>query len=238
MLNINASTLMETRPGTLASGVTACDEGTALVFVLENGVGRFKPSAGVANEVFAGVALGNPAPVTRTNRVEEIVVPAQSPYTITLARAPLANPLVVVKAAGANAKATLAYHASTVSSTQYTISGSTITVDSSFAGRTIRVQYPYAISAAELIQGPYGYDSNRVTDLTSVPAMGVITVGEVFVDNFDPASDWETWGGATPVKLGANGIFTLGGSGVAIDAAVISVPAVGNGFLGLKIPTF
>lgn len=238
MLNINASTLMETRPGTLASGITTMDEGTALVYVLENGVGKVKPAAGGANEVFAGVALGNPIMSTQTNRVETFTVPGTAPYQIKLARTPVGDPLVVVEAnSSGGTKVTLAKNAS-ASATQYAISGNVVTLDSSFAGRTVRAQYAHALTVQELIQGPYGFDSNRVTDLGSVPAVGIISVGEVFVDNFDPLADWETWSGSNPVKLAANGKFTLGGSGATVDAAVIAVPSVASGFLGLKIQSY
>lgn len=236
MLNINASTLMETRPGTLASGITALEEGSALVMILENGIGKVRPSQGLATEAFAGVSLGNPSLPTSVVRVESFTIPAQSPYTITLARAVVGTPLVVVEAVpGGAVKVTLAANA-TASSTQYAIAGQVITLDSSFAGRTLRVQYSAALGVAEAVQGDYGFDSNRVTDLTSVPAVGIFSVGEVFTNMFDPLSDWETWvASSAPVRLGAGGKFTLIGSGAVVPAQVIAVPGVASGFLGLKI---
>lgn len=237
MLNLSACTIIETRPVEIAAGITSIQEGCALVYVLENGVNKMKPSTGAAGEFYAGVALGNPVIPTRTNKIESIKVPATSPYTVTLARAPLADPFIAVEAAGANPRVVLA-KAGAASSTEYAISGSVVTLHSSFAGRTLTVMYPYSISYAEVIQGLPGFDASRVTDLTSVPALGCIAVGEIYTDMFDPSVDWASFSSSNRIKLAANGMFTIGGSGTTIEGVVTALPTVTNGYLGMRIPAY
>ena len=237
MLNLSACTIIETRPVELAEGITSLQEGCALVYVLENGISKMKPSRGAAGEFYAGVSLGNPVIPTRSNKIEQVKVPAASPYTVTLARAPLADPFVAVEAAGANPRVVLA-KAGAASATEYAISGSVVTFHSSFAGRTVTVMYPYSISYSEVVQGIAGFDASRVTDLTSVPTFGCIAVGEVFTDMFDPSVDWASFSSSNRIKLAANGMFTIGGSGTTVEGVVTAVPSVTNGYLGMRIPAY
>lgn len=235
MLDMNRCTIVEQVPATLASTVTAIEEGLALINVLEGGYGRVAPSAGASGEMFRGVAHGNAGTSLTGKRVEVVTVPSGSPYTVTLARAPIGDVSVVIRASGANPRVVLAKHATTPSGTEYTISGSTITFHSSLASRVADVTYSAAVTAAEAQQQQYGnYNKFGSMDLSVISSIGLITTGEVFIDNYDPTSDWGGWTTATPVKLAANGVFSLGGSGVSVASiAVTKVPVAGDPWLGL-----
>lgn len=236
MLDLNRCTIVESVPATLASTVLAIEEGLALVNVLEGGYGRVKPSNADSGEMFRGVALGNAGQSTNMKKYETFTVPASSPYTVTLARTPSADGVVVLNAAGANPRIVLA-KAGTASATEYAISGNVLTFHSSFAGRTGYMVYPTPMLATEASQLQYG-SANKFggMDLSIIPAIGLITTGEVFIDNYDPTSDWASWTTATPVKLAANGVFTLGGSGASVTSiAVTKVPSAGDPWLGLYL---
>lgn len=236
MLDLNRCTIVESVPGTLASTVMSIEEGLALVNVLEGGYGRVAPSTGASGEMFRGVALGNAGQSTQIKRYEKFTVPSNSPYTVTLSRTPIGDGVVVIEAGGSNPRIVL-LKASAASATEYAIAGNVITLHSSFAGRTGYVVYTSPMLATEAAQTQYGSANKFGTmDLSIIPAIGIITTGEVYIDNYDPTSDWASWTTATPVKLSADGVFTLGGSGSSIESiAVVKVPVAGDPWLGLYL---
>lgn len=211
------------------SSLASIEEGTCVIRVKENGVVKASPSAGTANDVFAGVAVSGARNLTQIGGFEEITIPASGPYTATLAHTPVGT---VTGTFIPVADGALTIGAGAPSGTGVVqISGRTLTFHSADAGKKVRIHFKRDLSAVEA-QALYGQivGAGGLSDRT-----GVITKGElVFVSNYDPASDW--WVAVGPVKCGANGNFTLGGSGaVCAGVSVAVAPTADFPFLGLNL---
>jgi hypothetical protein len=61
---------------------------------------------------------------------------------------------------------------------------------------------------------------------------GAVELGDIFTSEFDVGVDWSS---ATAVKLGADGKFTVGGSGTAVNAVILKRPTAGDPVLGLAL---
>lgn len=234
MLNLPKSQFIQTIPLQVASDILAIEEGSALVYVWENGLQKVKPSTGASGEFFAGVSFSRATTPTDAPIVEEITIPEDSPYTVTLAKTPVSDPGVVVLAEGSNPKVVLA-KGSSADADEYAISGKVITVHSSYAGRTIKVTYRYTLSHAEAIY-KFNFDSFATVDLVSAPTVGVVKDGFIVTDCYDVTADWSSWSASNPVTLSSDGKFTLGGSGEELtNVAVMAIPSVLDGFLYLHL---
>lgn len=231
MLDLNKSQLIETRVAQLSSTVSLIEEGSAMVHFLENGVGVVKPSAGVANEVFAGFSISRSTVPSVVPFYEELAAPATSPYTVTLTRIMSGNDISVVAISG-GVRTVLTAGTPASNAGEYSISNGVITVNSAQASKTIEVGYNTAITLAEA-RMRYQFDEFALGS-TSLDTIGLCPTGEIFTDRFDIASNWAGWTGATAIKLAANGKISMGGSGVAIPVVVTSVPGVNSPFLGVR----
>jgi len=213
MLNLTASKIArsEELPFSPAAPVTAV--GQALV---QNGT-FVKPGTGGAGELFVGVALAQPLTLLNFPAVESLVANASG--IVTLANTPIAGTLRVY-APDLTANLTVGTPAS--NTTEYSISGATITEHVSRAGKTTIAYYQFVPTTAQarLIQGDI--QPGGAASLTT-GTVGVIRAGTVFTSEYDPTVDWTT---ANPaIKVGANARFTIGGAGAAVpNAQVISAP--------------
>lgn len=232
MLELSKCEILESHQAEVNSAaVTSITEGQICVWSYVNGIAKVVPSGGTSGEKFAGIANSRFVTPTTGKFSEDIVVPASSPYTVTLSRtlASGAVPGAVILADDA-ARAPLVKHADTVNSGQFTISGQVITVDSSYAGRTIRVVYDIALSVNEAAL-LYGHDFSPVP--ASVDGIGVITAGLIYTTMYDPTVDWAA--GQATIKTGADGKFVTSGNGMTLDAIVAEAPTPGQPFLGIRI---
>lgn len=232
MLELPRSDLIETytvEPGTTAINV---EEGSALVQILEGGIARAIPSTGAANEVFLGCAVGKPTMPTVVPYFETLTVPSASPYTRTLARTINGTDLGITFVAADGTRS--AGVSGGAGANGYTLSGNTITFNSADAGKRVELRYRYNITYQEAIFR-YNFNGYGVDTRTNVGTLGVCSTGRIYTDCFDLASDWASFNGSTPVKIGANGRFTLSGGGSVIDATVIQVPGADIPFLGLGL---
>lgn len=206
----------------VAAGFSIAAEGQALVADTTAGVFGVKPGSATAGEKFMGVAVGQPITITAVARVEEYVVPAGN--VITLKRTPQGGTLSVynhttgaVIAPGGGG---------------WTLSGATLTLQASHVGNSVSVYFKYAVTVSEsrMLQGdqfPGGPAGNVVSQI------GAIKNGPVFTSEFDSTINWNQ---ANPtVTLGANGQFTVGGTGTVLQATVIQAPSATNPFLGLDL---
>jgi hypothetical protein len=210
----------------VATGQAVAAEGQAIVAV--NGTdGSFggKPSAGTAGEQFLGVAVSQQITITSKAAVEDFTVPVG--LTVTLNQTPSAGTISVY-----NNTTGAVIPSSGAAGTFWTLSGSTITLPSGNAGASVTVYYKYAVSAAmsRYLQGdtfPGGAAGAVVNQI------GLIKNGIVYTDQFDSTVNWNV---ANPVvTLGANGQFTIGGSGTVINCSVVHAPSSGSAFLGLDL---
>jgi len=220
--NVNITDSVE-RP--VAAGYTVSAEGQALVADTTDGVFGVKPSTGASGEKFAGVALSQQLTLEYLPIVEEFVV-AEDEITVTLSHTPVGGTLRVLGNGSALAVGTPAGDA-----TKYSISGSVITVNTALKGKSVVVAYRYAptVIEAKTIQGDIPPGGAASLTLNSV---GVIRRGDIFTSEYDTSVDWT---GDPDVALGANGLFTVGGSGTEINAVVIQVPSATDPFLGLEL---
>lgn len=206
----------------VAPGSQVTAEGSALVADTTAGVFGVKPSTGGAGDNFVGVSVSQQMTLNFMSKVEEFVHPAGN--TFTLARTPAASTLSVynlttgaVVPAGAGG---------------WTLAGRVLTLDAATLGNTLAATYRFAPTAIEArsIQGdvypggPAGAMVNQV---------GVIKNGTIYTTEFDSTVNWRA---ANPtVRVGANGLFTVGGSGAIVNCAIVSVPSVAQPFLGLML---
>lgn len=212
------------------TGATVNAEGQALIRNLENGYEVVKPSTGGDGDKFVGVSYGHVFTPVNMSRVENLVVPASSPYEIELQNAPLSGQILVLDG---NTKLSVGDPAVEVN--EYSISDKKITLHSDKTGKTIKVQYRYSPSAIEIMMTPHSFVNIWSADPSDyIGSIGVIQRGEIFTDQFDASIDWNQ---ATDVKLAAGGLFTdQTGSGDAIHLPVkiIHIPTADEPFLGLE----
>jgi hypothetical protein len=198
-------------------------EGSALVASTTVGVGTVGPSGGNSGEVFVGVSCGTPYTLSSFPKTETFV---QVGTTQVLARTPQASTLSVYDVTAGAAIA--------AGGGGWTLSGATVTLQAGTAGHTITAMYRYAPTVAEAssIQGDLFHGGNAGSLLNQT---GVAKSGVVFTSEFDTSVNWFA---ASPViKTGANGRFTIGGTGATVKGYVVQAPSAGGvayGFLGIE----
>ena len=206
----------------VAPGSQVTAEGQALVADTVAGVFGVKPSTGGATDNFVGVAISQQMTLNFMSKVEEGVHPAGN--TFTLARTPAAGTLSVwnvttgaVVPAGAGG---------------WTLAARVVTLDAATLGNTLRYTYRFAPTSTEArtLQGDI-YPGGPAGAL--VNQVGVIKNGLVYTSEFDSAVNWNATN--PTVRVGANGLFTIGGAGAVVNCAVVSVPSVAQPFLGLML---
>ena len=225
MLDLPSCSILSSHHAPAVSGVTALEEGVALVYVMEDGTTKIQASTGVAGERFAGCCQIRHITPNSAVSSAATTVPDAAPYTITLADTPRTGE-IQVKINGAVA-------ADTGGGTgEYTIAANVITFDATDAGLDVEVTYRYDLSVAKanMLFGTNATQQNLGADFE----VGFIKEGDVFTSNYNVADDWADT--AADIKLDADGMFsTSSATGETIDAMVIATPAQGGGFLGLRL---
>ena len=212
MLKIDMSQLFRTTERNWASDVTTTKEGVALAAVYEGGVMMVKPSVGAANEIFCGVAFSSRTTLT------EIAYAGTLTAVGTLLALPHTPVPTTINIAGL------------IEDTDYTVSGSNVTVIAAHANKTLEVMFQYVPSVLEALslQGDVEPGTHQTLTLRKT---GVIESGEVFTTEFDTAADWS---GVPVIRLGSNGMFTTAGSGAIVNCLVTNIPGAGRPYLGLS----
>lgn len=201
------------------------DEGQALVFVKEGLDTVVRPSTGVAGEVFAGIAQArNVAPLFVPFVYEGVI----SPAGIELPRLPIAGQILVSIAGN---KATIGA-GTPAAAGAVKLDGSTVTFHAADNGKEVFIQFMYepTVNEARQFKGDVAVGGLSVN---SQGVVGVITRGDVATSFYDASVDWS---GALTVNLGADGKFTVGGTGVQLsNVTVLKSPAGGNPLLVLRV---
>lgn len=222
MLNLTASRINRSEEQAVDATAVLSAVGCALV---QGTAGSVKPSTGAAGEVFVGASLSQPLTLFNFPKVEALTVNGSN--QITLSKTPLAGSLRVVNAAGA----ALVAGTPASNATDYSITGQVITVNVALAGQVVTVVYQFAptVTEARMLQGDT--QPGGAAALTT-GTVGVIQAGTVYTTEYDTTVDWSV---ANPVvKVGANGKFTIGGTGAVVpNAQVRQVPSSGDVLLGL-----
>lgn len=223
MLNLTASRINRSEELAVDPSATLSAVGAALVQgAVANTV---KPSTGAAGELFVGASLAQPLTLFNFPKIEQLTVNASN--QVTIAKAPLAGTLRVVNAAGT------ALAAGTPASNvgDYSISGQVITVNVALAGQVVTITYQYAPTTVEARTLQGDTQPGGAASLTT-GTVGVIEAGTIFTSEYDTTVNWATLNPA--VKVGANGKFTIGGSGAVVpNARVVQIPSATDSLLGL-----
>jgi len=211
----------------VAVGSTVSAEGTPLIGDWAGGVFGVKPTGGGATDQFVGVSINQQLTPLAFPNFEDLV--ANSTPTVTLSYTPIGGSIRVYDVT--NAVAQTAGNPTNVN--EYSISGVVITLHSAKVGATIRVSYRYVPTTVQAIALQGNIPPGGAAGLT-LGSVGVITEGDVWTSEFDTAVDWTA--NPTIVKLGANGLFTVGGSGATVpNAYIVDVPTTSNAWLGIHI---
>lgn len=237
LLHFELSKLFNTVERPVAKGATVTQEGSALVWnATGNGV---QPSSGAAGEIFAGVSFSQQMTPLQFPEYDSLTAtsPASGQPTVTTGNLPIAGTIRVYDVTTGTLQTA---GTPTTTANQYSIAGSVITLNAAAAGHVIQVSYRYAPTTAQVlsVQGniPPGGSSGLLLNST-----GVVLNGDVVTTEFDTSVDWTTVSATNPVTLGANGIFTIGGTGTALPGAFVTqLPTVGTmqagaSLLGLRI---
>jgi hypothetical protein len=222
------------------AGSVITEEGVLLASVLDAATGTEKvlPTTG-SGDVIAGFAIRDNADNATTSEVESVTVPSSAPFEVQLR-----NNNIVASTPGDGTTASLS--AIQDNGTQMTnaddSSGGASSVgvndvtgllefDGARQGETVVVTYRYNLTVAESRLKFFQRNiNNEASTLFGQVGVGQ-GHGEIFTDQFDATEDWSA---SVAVKAGAGGIVEGdGGSGVSLDARVISVPNVNNPLLGL-----
>lgn len=223
MLNFSGSNIVSSTTRKLAAGTGNIGEGLALVAKYEGGALVVAPSTGAAGEVFVGVSVNNRY-IDKTYPVAPTRYTADANGLVVLPNAPLPSALKVTAAADG----TVLTSADAAATGKYVLNGNTLTVD---ADLVIDVAYDYSPSVVEAL-ARQGDTWPGVGAVALQGATGVIEAGDIQTNQFDPTADWSL----KTIKLGANGRFTTGGSGVTLTGVIITqIPtAEGGNVLGLR----
>lgn len=204
-------------------------EGCALVADYEGGALVVKPSTGASGEKFVGVSIAETMNQALLPFIDQLQSAAEG-NTVTLTNRPQAGTLLVevVEANGSRTKLTSGAPAS--GNNQYSLANDVITFHAEdHQGKVFVVAYRYSPTVLQLreIQGD---QAPGQTAMATLSVVGAIQEGVVETSEFDTTVQWD---GSVDVKLGANGRFTQGGSGVTVPAIITKVPSAGSPFLGL-----
>lgn len=211
----------------IADGATISAEGRGLVAATVSGVVGVKESTGAAAEVFAGVSVYEKAPLTDLPIIEDLIV-GDTVYTVLLGHTPVGGTsnMRVTDAAGT------ALTPGATTSGSYTLTGTTLTFNADLAGTAVNVSYRYSptVTEARFIQGDTRAGG---TSQAQYGKVGAIKIGDIYTSEFDPTVDWSA--ANVTIRLGANGKFTIGGSGAIVPAHILQVPSATSPFLGFSL---
>lgn len=215
------SKFRDSNEAVVAPGIVIQAEGQALVRASAAQAQGVLPSTGGTAEKFVGFSFAgtSAAPFAEafTNKVEVRVVSATG--VVVLTRTPVAGQVSVYNI-------TTEAQVATPTVTGNTVSGTGIN-----AGDTVRITYKFAVTQVEAVAlwgnvQPGGYSGAYVGQI------GVVKRGTIYTSEFDTSKNWAA---ATDVKLAANGQLTdQSGTGITINAQIISLPGVEIPFLGLE----
>lgn len=233
MLKRNATVIGSTMEGQVVTGSSVLHDGSVLTRVLVSGKEKVKPSEGLKTDVFIGFSYNLNANPINASKVELVTVPATSPRSITLAKTnTLVGQILIRKVSGGTV---LDEVSANPGAGEYAVDEATgiILFNVAEAGVAIQVVYRYTVSAADLYYRYSHTDPNRDALYDMFQAVGVITEGDVFTDQFNAGIDWNN---VISVNMAAGGLVTGDGAGEEIpNARVIHSPTSDNPFLGVSV---
>jgi len=209
----------------VAQGATVDAEGQILVADYNFGDFGVKKSTGAATEKFVGVSKAQQMTLTALPEYAEFVVDA------TLAATLLHTPIAGSAGARNETNGVALVVAAAASPTDVGVVGTAVTFHTSMQGKRVTISYRYVPTTieAQAIQGHIPAGGAAALALNRV---GVAKAAEIYTTEYDTTVDWASNG---VVKCGANGLFTIGGTGQDVPHAyVVQVPTASNPVLGVS----
>lgn len=219
MYEASSTFIQDTLSRKIAAGERFTESGIVATYTRENGELEVRLSRGGANEEMAGITLTRSVPPAILHKVVEAVIP--SALKVDLGRTPIIDQhLVKID----DVKAEMVADLDTLAAGKYFLDGDVVTFHTEDEGKELFVQMAYepTVSEAREVLGdsPIGGLSETVTDMVTL-----ITKGQVGTNMFDASSDWTATDELHP-RLGANGTFTLEGSGrVLTNVIIVTAPS-------------
>lgn len=220
--------LFRTEHQPVQAGVIIAEEGTALVFVSENGQTVVRPSTGAANEIFAGFSLiGRNSPPAHLPHAFKSSVPES--LVLELPRVPLTGQ-ILVKVAGVKVDIVAGEPAD---ATEVQLSGRDLVFFAGAEKKSLAVQFIYEPTLAEartvIGDAPIGGLASSAQGI-----IGIALHGEIGTTMYDASVDWT---GVINPNLGVDGRLTVGGSGTKLShVTVLAAPSTEGGTFGaLKV---
>ena len=225
-------------PAPLKSTNDYTQDGDVMIWTSETGINYqvADRSSGSANEKFAGVAMSDARRITTFVNIEQKTIPAAGSYVIQLAKTQgISNTTVscILTVAGTE----LFYGAAT--SGRFTCTtGGLLTFHSDQAGLAVTIRYSYTLTVVELDakfpQASYAQRGQAQLNQASV-AVGYC---EIYTTQYNTGCGNDNvgssgWALNDAVYTGASGLFTTNATAVAKVGRVISLPSVGDPFLGV-----
>ncbi len=216
----------------LAAGTVVEQEGVLLCAVLEDGVEKATIVATVAGtEKVIGFSMTGDSQPSQTSNVESVKVPASGSYVAQLSK----TNLIAGKArfvANGTALTIITIGAPAAGEVLVNLSTGALTFNAAQAGATVVATYIYELT---LSQSKAAFGQRHINNGGLHAEFGQVEVqaghGELYTDQFNAAADYST---NPALTLGDNGIVTVGGAGVALNASVVHVPNAENPLLGIR----
>lgn len=205
------------------SGVIIEEEGTALVFVSENGTTCVRPSTGAAGEQFAGFSMSRNSPPSYIPHAFNSSVPES--LVVELPRTPLTGQ-ILVKVGGVKLEVVAGVPAD---ATEVQLAGNDLVFFAGSTKKALYVQFIYepTLAEARTILGdmPIGGLASSYQGI-----IGVALHGQVGTTMYDASADWT---GVINPNLGVDGRLTVGGSGPKLsNVTVLATPSTDAGSFG------
>lgn len=213
------------RPAPAAPNHGIVEDGQALVAV-NDGSGKLavKAATGGAGEKFFGIAILEAGRPTRLPGVITVVGTGALQTALTTIANYVNGTASVYSAAGV--KEADETNVAVASDGKVTVKAA------ADEGEVFTIRYSYSPTVGEA-QMLYGEQESQISPLAVGAQPGVFKHGLIYVSNYDTTQEWAINDVPT---LGANGIFTKGGSGgTATGAVVAEIPSLGQPYLGLEI---
>lgn len=235
-LDLTRCQYLRRRDFPIESGVTISEAGHALVIRNAGGESKVGLSAAAAGEVFIGVNANVNLSVTTYPLIEQITVPADAPYTVTLSHGNLvAGQIRIVNSAGTAFSEVALADLNAAGEYVATDATGVLTFFEDDAGLTLTVTTKVTLTAAEALAmfGTSLVNAGTPAEHNAVTAL--IFPGEFATAQYDVTANFTGSDGAPViVKTGANGLFTVGGAGTTVGY-VKKAPSVTDPFLVVTV---
>lgn len=210
----------------VAAGVSAIEEGCVLCEVIEAGVAKVAPLASPAStDKVAGFAILPYHLPSQAVAMEQFTVPSSGSLIFSLRNNNLVTGAIRAAVVGGSDLTVdeTAFSATPATGTvKVDITGGRIKFAAGDAGKVVQIIYRHALTVQQARQRFHERSINNRDLVGNLGLVGVLKgYVEISTDQFDASKDFSTG----DIKVGANGIITIGGSGPAIPGAkVLALP--------------